>query len=151
MAVGQNQWYHFGIGAPPILEPILVKIGMFTGGIPTHGHVAFLANHALAHGEGKGVVAHGRRLTGLQPKKKSGLFSAQRLPIDLGPSNKQVLRPPNTSGVSNGGVGSSSESPRSLWVAWSCGHLVCVVLFYLLFSDLAFKPQKTRQKPCAFL
>ncbi|CAJ1389553.1 unnamed protein product [Effrenium voratum] len=23
-AVGQNQWYHFGIGAPPILEPILV-------------------------------------------------------------------------------------------------------------------------------
>ena len=24
MAVGQNQWYHFGVGAPPILEPILV-------------------------------------------------------------------------------------------------------------------------------
>ena len=21
---GQNQWYHFGVGAPPILEPILV-------------------------------------------------------------------------------------------------------------------------------
>ena len=34
----------------------------------------------------------------------------------LGPSNSQVLRPPNTSGVSNGGVGSSIESPRSLWV-----------------------------------
>ena len=31
MAVGQNQ-YHFGVGAPPILEPILVGIGMFTGG-----------------------------------------------------------------------------------------------------------------------
>ena len=31
MAVGQNQWYHFGIDAPPILEPILVGIGMFTG------------------------------------------------------------------------------------------------------------------------
>ena len=28
MAVGQNQWYHFGVGAPPILEPI----GIFTGG-----------------------------------------------------------------------------------------------------------------------
>ena len=28
LAVGQNQWYHFGIGAPPIL----VGIGMFTGG-----------------------------------------------------------------------------------------------------------------------
>ena len=23
MAVGQNQWYHFGVGAPPILEPTL--------------------------------------------------------------------------------------------------------------------------------
>ena len=24
MAVGQNQWYHVGVGAPPFLEPILV-------------------------------------------------------------------------------------------------------------------------------
>ena len=32
MAVGQNQWYRFGVGAPPILEPILVGIGMVTGG-----------------------------------------------------------------------------------------------------------------------
>ena len=24
MAVGQNQWYHFGVGAPHFLEPILV-------------------------------------------------------------------------------------------------------------------------------
>ena len=31
MAVGQNKWYHFGVGAPPILEPVLVGIGMFTG------------------------------------------------------------------------------------------------------------------------
>ena len=31
VAVGQNQWYHLGVGAPPILEPILVGIGMFTG------------------------------------------------------------------------------------------------------------------------
>ena len=35
MAVGPNQWYHFGgPGAPPTLEPILV-VGlnrMFTGG-----------------------------------------------------------------------------------------------------------------------
>ena len=28
----QNQWYHVGIGAPPILEPIFVGIGIFTGG-----------------------------------------------------------------------------------------------------------------------
>ena len=33
MAVGQKQWYHFGVGEfTPILEPILVGIGMFTGG-----------------------------------------------------------------------------------------------------------------------
>ena len=32
MAVGQHQWYHFLVGAPPILEPILVGVGMFTGG-----------------------------------------------------------------------------------------------------------------------
>ena len=29
MAVGQNQWYHFGVGAPPILEPILVGIANY--------------------------------------------------------------------------------------------------------------------------
>ena len=32
LAVGQNPWYHFGVGAPPILEPVLVGIGMFTRG-----------------------------------------------------------------------------------------------------------------------
>ena len=35
--------------------------------------------------------------------------------IDLEPSNNLVLRPPTTSGVSNRKVGSSIESPRSLW------------------------------------
>ena len=30
MAVGQHQWYHFGVGAPPILVD-LVGTGMFTG------------------------------------------------------------------------------------------------------------------------
>ena len=49
MALGQNQWDHFGEGAP-ILEPILV-VGlnrMFTGGmiwILTHGHM--LADRCL--------------------------------------------------------------------------------------------------------
>ena len=44
MAMGQSHWYHFGVGAPPILEPILV-VGlnrMFTGGtvwILTHGQI----------------------------------------------------------------------------------------------------------------
>ena len=34
---------HFGLGAPPILEPILVGIGMFTGGtiwVLTYGHIS---------------------------------------------------------------------------------------------------------------
>ena len=35
---------------------------------------------------------------------------------DVWASNSQALRPPNTSGMSNGGVGSSIESSRSLWV-----------------------------------
>ena len=41
LAVGQNQWYHSKVGAPPILEPILVGIGMFRGTIwiLTHGHL----------------------------------------------------------------------------------------------------------------
>ena len=30
VAVGQNQWYHFGVGAPPIL--VYLGFGMFTGG-----------------------------------------------------------------------------------------------------------------------
>ena len=32
MAMGQNLWLYFRVGAPPILGPILVGIGMFTGG-----------------------------------------------------------------------------------------------------------------------
>ena len=32
VAVGKNQWYHFGVGASPTVEPILVGVGMFTGG-----------------------------------------------------------------------------------------------------------------------
>ena len=48
---GQHQWYHVGVGAPPILEPILVGIGMFTGGtgILTHGHV-FRSVPSSSHG-----------------------------------------------------------------------------------------------------
>ena len=42
MAMVQIQWYHFVTGAPPILEPISVGIGMFTEGtfwLLTHGQV----------------------------------------------------------------------------------------------------------------
>ena len=42
MAVGQNQWDPIlgYVNSPPILEPIAVGIGMFTGWILTHGHIS---------------------------------------------------------------------------------------------------------------
>ena len=42
MAVGQNQGYHFGVGAPPISEPILVvgwDVHWGVTGIVTHGDI----------------------------------------------------------------------------------------------------------------
>ena len=42
MAMGQHQWYHFGVGAPPMLVYLSGDFGMFTGGtiwILTHGQI----------------------------------------------------------------------------------------------------------------
>ena len=40
MAVGQNQWYHFGVGAPPILVYFSGDWDVHWGyGLFTHGHV----------------------------------------------------------------------------------------------------------------
>ena len=40
MAVGQNQWYHFGAGAPPILVYFSGDWDVHWGyGILTHGHI----------------------------------------------------------------------------------------------------------------
>ena len=40
VAVGQNQWYHFGVGAPPILVYVSGDWDVLWGyGILTHGHV----------------------------------------------------------------------------------------------------------------
>ena len=42
MAVGQNQWYHFGVGAPPILVYFSGDWDVRWGyGILTHGHTSF--------------------------------------------------------------------------------------------------------------
>ena len=39
LAVGQNQWYHFGVGAPPILVYFSGDWDVHWGcGILTHGH-----------------------------------------------------------------------------------------------------------------
>ena len=41
MAVGQNQWHHFGVGAPPILVYFSGDWDVHWGyGLLTHGHVA---------------------------------------------------------------------------------------------------------------
>ena len=41
MAVGQNQWYHFGIGAPPILVDFSGDWDVHCGyGVLTHGRIA---------------------------------------------------------------------------------------------------------------
>ena len=41
MAVGQNQWYHFGVGAPPILVYFSVDWDVHWGyGLLTHGHIS---------------------------------------------------------------------------------------------------------------
>ena len=37
MAVGRNQWYHFGVGAPPIFVYLSGDWDVH-GGILTHGH-----------------------------------------------------------------------------------------------------------------
>ena len=40
MAVGQNQWYHFGLGAPPILVYFSGDGDVHWGyGVLTHGHI----------------------------------------------------------------------------------------------------------------
>ena len=88
MAVGQNQWYHFGVGAPPILEPHLVGIGMFTGGtiwLLTHGHMSLRGNAPGSKASSKLKEAEatmtvqprkeplGLRKGALDPHAKSGL------------------------------------------------------------------------------
>ena len=40
MAVGQNQWYHFGVGAPPSLVNFSGDLDVHWGhGLLTHGHM----------------------------------------------------------------------------------------------------------------
>ena len=50
MAMVQNQWDPiWGVGAPPILEAILVGIGMFTGGTGGHGVRPFNYSLCMVH------------------------------------------------------------------------------------------------------
>ena len=49
VATVQNQWCHFGIGAPPILEPILVRIGSRSLG-DNRGLDPWAHGHVTTHG-----------------------------------------------------------------------------------------------------
>ena len=52
MAVGQNQWYHFGVGAPPILEPIFSGDWDVHWGVTrllTHGHIMLMSHSKGSH------------------------------------------------------------------------------------------------------
>ena len=47
VAVGQNQWYHFGVGAPPILVYFVRDWDVHWGhGILTHDHVSFIQENS---------------------------------------------------------------------------------------------------------
>ena len=51
LAVGQNQWYHFGVGAPPILVYFSGDWDVHWGyGILTYGHLAWEAPERLLSG-----------------------------------------------------------------------------------------------------
>ena len=51
VAVGQNQWYHFGVGAPPILVHLSGDWDVYWGyGVLTRGQVAHLG---LGHVRGR--------------------------------------------------------------------------------------------------
>ena len=70
MAVGQSQWYHFGVGAPPILVYCSTGIGMFTGAENMlNGHVGcpqflgfeFCKEVVLSKGEELGLCTRSER------------------------------------------------------------------------------------------
>ena len=51
MAVGQNQWYHFGVGAPPILVDFIGDWDVHWGyRVLTHGHITIdLYQHMIVN------------------------------------------------------------------------------------------------------
>ena len=77
--MGQNQWYHFGIGAPPILVYVSGVWDVHWGyGILPHGHITWLVDvlffPPLAFSAGRRKTAAGAQQTtgknGMTPSKK---------------------------------------------------------------------------------
>ena len=83
MAGGQNQWYHFGLGAPPILEPILVVgLGCSLGILTLGPHVVCQdACQRGASNPSSSMLAEGRgnQRLGMRFKLFAGAFEEATL------------------------------------------------------------------------
>ena len=88
MAVGQNQWYHFGVGASPILV-------YFSGDWDVHWGYGFLIHtHLTALGVLSSFCV--KRLMSLKKTSKAPAAVAVRIPVlvDTGGLRLLALRPP---------------------------------------------------------
>ena len=64
LAVGQHQWYHFGVGAPPILLYFSGDWDVYWGDVVlTHGHLVWDLSPSLNHP--MPFVPHSHRSGGL--------------------------------------------------------------------------------------
>ena len=98
------------------IKPLKVKLSAGGRKQPSKGVRPSVHESGKNKPEKQMLFSSSRTLAQEEQKQDFKDLCSQRLPIDLGPSNNLVFRPPTTSRVSNGGVGSSIESPRSLWV-----------------------------------
>ena len=83
MAVGQNQWYHFGVGAPPILGPILVVgLGPVHWGLPDLDFEKPMAIcDVISDPAGPGASPAQRGAVGLGPGTRSLRGLRERCPL----------------------------------------------------------------------
>ena len=97
MAVGQSQGYHFGVGATPILEPILVvglgPVHWGTIWILTHGHIQ--PRNAVPSRPTWSLASPLRSVEGVSNKRplKTGFLLA----FPLAKQNGPILRKPHVS------------------------------------------------------
>ena len=73
MAVGQNQWYHFGVGAPPILVYFSGSWDVHWGyGLLAHGHMGFIGRR---HADRVNNLGESTVLTGALINRHPGILS----------------------------------------------------------------------------
>ena len=83
MAVGQHQWYHFWVGAPPILVYFSRDGDVHWGyGVLTHGHVSFVLLVFLEHRQTKGHLLQCPCCCKGKPKGENNHFAGSNLKKD---------------------------------------------------------------------